>query len=280
MIDLDKAREFVLLHARLLDRRRLAHLLADGPSDGVVSAVAAYANPDGGFGNAIEPDVRAGASQPLGVLTAFDILHEAGVREHELITRGLDWLQSITADDGGIPFSPASVDEAPHAPWMAPTEGSSLHMTAAVAAAALRLDADHPWVARASAFCRERIAALTDSSAYELKFALDFADAAKDAEVLDRVAPLIPPDGRLRVRGGTEGEELRLLDISPGPDRMSRRLFADDAIAADLDRVEAGQHDDGGWDIDFLKWNPSAAWEWRGRITVDQLALLRANGRV
>jgi hypothetical protein len=31
--------------------------------------------------------------------------------------------------------------------------------------------------------------------------------------------------------------------------------------------------------LDWLRWNPAVAWEWRGRLTADAIALLVANGR-
>jgi outer membrane biogenesis lipoprotein LolB len=57
-------------------------------------------------------------------------------------------------------------------------------------------------------------------------------------------------------------------------------LFTDDQIDADLDRLEAGQQEDGGWTVDFLQWSPGQALEWRGIATVNALAVLRANGRL
>ena len=282
MIDLDRAREFVALHARLIDRLRLARLLDGEPGERVVTALAPYANADGGFAHALEPDVRSPSSQPIAVLTALELLHEAGVTEPVLIDASLAWLQRVTNVDGGIPFSPGTVADAPHAPWMAPVDGdpSSLHMTLAVTAAAARVAPGHPWVERAAGFCRDALGVLDAPRAHETMYALHLADALGDDEVLQRMAPSIPADGRLPVPGGIEGETLDLLSLSPTPERASRRLFAADAVAADLDRLESEQRDDGGWDIDFLKWNPSAAWEWRGRVTVDALVLLRANGRL
>ena len=61
---LDAAAGFVWRTARLLDRHRFAHLFLDGDRAPVLAALAAYQNPDGGFGNALEPDLRGPASQP------------------------------------------------------------------------------------------------------------------------------------------------------------------------------------------------------------------------
>lgn len=97
------------------------------------AAVAAYANPDGGYAGLLEPDVRTLSSQPVAVLTAFDVLAEVGAAVPAAAT---GWLVSITNDDGGIPFHLPADDGAPQAPWMQPSAESSLHMTAAVTAAA------------------------------------------------------------------------------------------------------------------------------------------------
>ena len=252
MIDTDAARRFVQLHGRLLDRRRLDRVLDGAPAASVVAAVMAYANPDGGFAGVIEPDSRTTSSQPIGALTALELLHEAGA---EAPPAAFEWLESVALADGGIPFSLPSADGAPHAPWMAPSEGSSFHMTAAVAAAALRLGAEHAWVERASAFCSRHLAAGSELSAYETRYALEFLDAAGDREGHERLGARLPPDGRLPVRGGVEGETIAVF----GPSRAE---------------LEQGQREDGGWDFDWLAWSPVAAFEWRARLTVDALVAL------
>lgn len=276
MTDTDSVRRFVQLHGRLLDRRRFEHIVDGAPADLVAAAVGAYANTDGGVAGVIEPDVRTMGSQPVAVLTAFDVLHEIGAPASDAM---LDWLLAVANPDGGIPFCLPFGDDAPHAPWMVPSERSSLHMTAAVVAAALRLNAKHRWVDGASAFCRDRLGDLNALNAYELKFAVEFLDAVGDVERLEQVRDRIPASGRLPVEGGVEGEAMTLLDLAPTPDRHARRLFTDEQVRAALDELETGQRDDGGWDFDWLAWSPVAAHEWRARLTVDALITLRANGR-
>jgi hypothetical protein len=285
MIDLPAARTFLAAHGRLLDRSRFA-MLADGePAEPVIRALAAYANDDGGFGRALEPDVRAAGSQPIAVLAALDVLHEAGAGEHPLALAALDWLGTVTNADGGIPFLLHDADTAPHAPFLVPDgTGSSFHMTSAVTAAALRLsDAAraHPWVAAATEFCWAHLPTTT-AHAYEIKFALEFLDAVPEPDrataALEPLRPLIPRDRGLPVSGGVEGEELPLHVLTPRPGR-SRALFDAGAVERALDAHGAAQRDDGGWDFDWLRWNPAVAWEWRGRLTVDAVAQLLANDR-
>ena len=65
-----------------------------------------------------------------------------------------------------------------------------------------------------------------------------------------------------------------------GPEHAGVRLLSPGRIESGLDALEAGQHEDGGWDFDWAKWNPAAAWEWRGAVTVEALRTLRAYGRL
>lgn len=274
MIDLAAARRFVQLSGRLIDRRRLAHLLDAEATESVASAVAAYANPDGGYAGLIEPDVRTLASQPIAALTAFGVLREIGAPAP---TAALDWLSSISNDDGGIPFHLSADDGAPQAPWMRPDPASSLHMTAAVTAAALQLGAEHPWAEAASEFCRRTIGAAGPLSAHETMYALHFLEASGETAGLEALSRQLPPDGRLAVEGGTEAEALRLLDLAPRPEGALRRLLDEHAAETELERLQNEQRPDGGWDFDWQAWAPAVATEWRARVTVDALAMLQAH---
>ena len=56
--DLARASEFVWSFARLLERRILEHRFHGASVDRVVEVLLAYRNADGGFGHALEPDLR------------------------------------------------------------------------------------------------------------------------------------------------------------------------------------------------------------------------------
>ena len=58
-VDLNAAATFLHANARVLERRRFEHLFEGGPKAPVLDALRAYGNDDGGFGHAIEPDMRA-----------------------------------------------------------------------------------------------------------------------------------------------------------------------------------------------------------------------------
>jgi len=285
VIDLDAARTFVHSHGRLVDRRRFQHAVDGAPPELVLAALTAYRNPDGGVG-ALEPDLRTPASQPIPVRYAFDVLATLppSVAGHALALGALDWLTTVSNDDGGVPFVLPSAIEQPAAVWMQPAPESSLLATAQLAAGALRLELDHPWVVGAVSYCWARTGDVSPREAYTFKYVVDLLDVVPDRaraeRELERLAGLVPADGRIAVEGGVAGEELDPLAIAPWPGHAGTRLVDPALLVEALDALEAGQGADGGWDVSFEKWNPAVAWEWRGAVTVESLRTLQAYGRL
>jgi hypothetical protein len=62
---LESAQTFILSNARLLERHLFAYLFQGGDRQKALTALLAYQNEDGGFGNALEPDKRTKTSQPI-----------------------------------------------------------------------------------------------------------------------------------------------------------------------------------------------------------------------
>jgi hypothetical protein len=279
-------------HARVLDRRRFELLRGGDDQAAVLAALDGYRNPDGGYGWGLEPDLRSPESQPAAALHAFEAIADAAPLTSPRAVELCDWLSSVTLPDGGVPFALPVTDPAACAPFWAQADAtkSSLQITAVVATMAHRVAAHdpavaaHPWLAEATRYCIAAAGALDASPhALVLTYALWLLDAVHDtepeaAELLDRLGSHIPPSGLLHVDGGTDDEYMRPLDIAPLPDRPVRKLFAEDAIAAELERLAHQQQDDGGWAVDFNSYSPAAELEWRGYMTVRALAILQRNG--
>ena len=73
-VEASSAADFMAGHARVLDRRRFE--LLQGETDnaaGVLAALDAYRNPDGGYGWGLEPDLRSPESQPAAAWHAFEV---------------------------------------------------------------------------------------------------------------------------------------------------------------------------------------------------------------
>ncbi len=291
---MDAARAFLVTQGRLLDRYRSDLAMGERDPDPVLRALDAYRNPDGGYGWSLEPDLRAPGSQPAGALHAFEVLAEVAPATTRRAAELCDWLATVARPDGGLPFVlPIDDPTGSSAVWTeADTSSSSLQITSAVAALAHRVArhdpalAGHPWLADATRYCLDAIAAIDRPETVfvlELRFALWFLDAIVDdrpeaAGHMARLAGAVPPSGSLRVPGGTADEKLRPLDFTPVPNRPLRDRFAADAVAADLEQLAAEQQPDGGWTVDFASASPGAEREWRSYATVRAITILHAHG--
>lgn len=284
-VDLDAARRFMAHNARLLDRRRFDYLFGDGSPGAVVDALRPYANADGGFGQCLEPDLRAPISQPSATIYALEILTEAGAPDHDLATGARAWLASIAARGGGLPFVVGDISAWPHGPWWVPTDDSFLTSAAAAVLHEGKISGD-TWLDAATEWTWERIAStpcLPDDpgNAYSWKYFVWFLDRVPDreraaatlAEVRDDLADVIgrDPDNR--------AEQLTPLDFTPDPALDSSRLYDPALVERFVDRLEASQADDGGFWFDWLQWSPGATLDWRGAVTVRDLKVLKAYGR-
>jgi hypothetical protein len=279
--DLDRARTFVLTHGRLLDRVRMLHLTGEVGAEQVVAALDGYRNPDGGYGHALEPDIRSPHSETTSTLAALELLDELGLRGSPQAEGALAWVGSVVTDDGGVPFMLQASEGWPTAPWMAPGD-EGCHLTFGYVAQAARHGLTPPWLGRAQGWCDDRLDHPEGLGGYNLKYALKLLDACDDDPLCEeRVEALkqhVRADGSVPVSGGEDDEGLRPLVLSPEPGACSRRLFTDDQVATDLRTLAAAQQDDGGWTFDWLAWCPGQELEWRGALTVDALRTLRMHG--
>lgn len=282
-IDIDAAEQFVLANARLLDRHRLAVLLHHAPTEPVLRALRAYQNADGGFGHALEPDVRTPHSEPAAALHALDVLSGIGAMDDPMVADVAGWVASIAEPDAGVPFVLPTAAGYPRGPWMEPSAGGS-HLTFAIAGALWEAGSGEPWLRRASDWCWTKLERPDELSAYWVKFALDFLDKVPEREraeaAVESLRAQLGEDGTIPVPGGTADERLTPLTLSERPGGRSRALFTDEQIAADLGVLEEGQQDDGGWTFDWLAWSPGQTVEWRGALTLRALRLLSAHGRI
>jgi len=283
--DFDAAAGFMAGRARVIDRRVFQRLFQGGSPGPVRDAVAAYRNDDGGFGHALEPDVRTPGSQPAATEMALRVMDLTDEWDTAMVTGAIDWLASIAPAEGGTAFAEPSVADAPHAPWWVLAEGhpASLIQTGQIAGMLYARGFSHPWLDRATELMWERIGTLTEPNSYEMFGVLAFLehvpDRARARAAFDRVGPLLFERNLVALDPEAAGDVQTPLDFAPLPGSIARPLFDDATIAVHLDHLAAAQRDDGGWMFNWLAWSPAAEADWRGFLTVDALRVLRANGR-
>lgn len=299
---IDKAGRFLWESGRVLEQRRFAHHFGrdggDGSggrddSGGLLAALDAFGNPDGGYAFGLEPDVRGPASQPIAVPTALRVLDEAGELAGPRAQRICDWLATVAAPDGGVPVVLPTLRPYPHAPWLPiPDEpAGALLATGQIAGPLLAAGVEHPWLTAATDFCRRAIEAIEETHPYEAEAAVDFLDGVPDrpwarrqAERLgslvreQRIVLLDPEDPeRTRIAPGyAEGEYHRPTDFAPRPDSVARAWFTRAELERGLRHLAATQEDDGGWPINWRQWSPTTRFDARPGVTVEALLTLRA----
>ncbi|MFE9413653.1 hypothetical protein ACFYN0_33440 [Streptomyces sp. NPDC006704] len=293
---LARAEPFVWLTARVLEQRRFAHHFLGKDADAVEAALAAYQGDDGGYGYALEPDLRGPVSQPLHTAHALRVLDSVGRLGGRLVERVCRYLTGVSTKDGALPVLHPSQRGYPAAPFVPVLDDppSALLATGPVVGLLHRNQVWHAWLFRATDFCWAAVDALETSHPYEVEAAVAFLDGAADRSraeaAADRLGRLVR-EQRLAV---LDPARLAEFPISPGyapgehhfphdyarvPQSLARRWFTDEEMKRSLDHLEAEQREDGGWPVRWRAWAPGTALECRPMVTIEALRTLRAYGR-
>lgn len=302
---LARAERFIWLTARVLEQRRFGyHFLSQGDdrehaAEAVERALAAYWNDDGGYGHALEPDLRGPVSQPLHTAHALRVLDEIGRCGGQRMERVCRYLTEISTPVGALPALHPSLRGYPAAPWLPVVDDppSDLLATGPITGLLHRGGVWHAWLFRATDFCWaavERIADGAPTHPYEVIAALTFLDCVPDRKRASGVAAHLGT--RVREQGLVVLDPSDAADhpVPPGyapqehhyahdfarrPDSLARPWFSEGEMAASLDHLMAAQQDDGGWPLTWRQWAPGTALECRPMVTVEALLTLRAHGR-
>ena len=283
------ADRFLLNNARLLERRLFASCFLGQPAAGVIDALRGYQNSDGGFGHALEPDVRCPASLPIDVETAFQALATVGTIDTGMVTRACDFL-AHTAEkagaDGAVPLAFDVIESFPRAAhWTDWTYQPGLNPTAGLTGLLYQLGVDHPWRAAGTAYCWQQLeSGGLPGDAHALKETLVFLEHVPDRDRADRHAAALAENlagiPMIHLDPDATGYGLSPLALAPLATSRWRTLFTDAQIDAHLDRLQKKQQDDGGWPIAWEPPSEAARCEWRGVVTLGALRTLTSYGRL
>ncbi|EGX61218.1 hypothetical protein SZN_04024 [Streptomyces zinciresistens K42] len=293
-----RAEQFVWLTARVLEQRLFAYHFLNGSADPVDTALDAYRNEDGGYGHALDPDLRGPVSQPLHSGHALRVLDAIGRCGGQRVERVCRYLTSVSTPDGALPATDPRQRGYPAAPsWtIVQAPPSSLLATGPVVGLLHRNEVWHAWLFRATDFCWQAVESLEKSHPQEVRAAVAFLDAAPDrprAEaVADRLGRMVR-DQRLAALdperdivdtgpsspGSTPGGAFLPHDFAATPRSLARAWFTEAEISRSLDHLAGEQREDGGWPSRRQRWAPGVGLEARPMATIDALRTLRAYGR-
>ncbi len=291
-----RAEHFVWLTARVLEQRLFAYHFLRGGADPVETALDAHLNDDGGYGHALEPDLRGPVSQPLHTAHALRVLDSIGRCGGQRVERVCRYLTSVSTVDGALPAVLPAQRGYPVAPFVPIVDDppSELLATGPVVGLLHRNEVWHAWLFRATEFCWRAVDSLERSHPYEVEAAVAFLDAVPDRPRAEAAADRLGRLVREHRLAALDPDRLDTFPVAPGyapgehhfphdfartPHSLARAWFTDDEMARSLDFLAGEQQEDGGWPVRWRHWAPAPALEARSMVTIEALRTLRAYGR-
>lgn len=271
-----RAREFFRENGRDIDRARFEYHFGDLTQAHMLGVLERYQNRDGGFGKGLEPDIKAPDSNPFAMMSALLICFAANVPpDHELLLRAVSHLEQTQDEDGGWRFSPA-VYEHELAPWFRGWEWPSLSPTCQLGGLLRELGLGSERLHSGVEGMFGRLARVEDLAhgefytvmPYAYYFLPEWEHPQRDLYLTGLLWWLI--------RHATAEKPLdagHWFEYVRSPHTYTGGLMPSHVLAARLDELALEQADDGGW--------PSLYDDhWRGWITVQNLLVLQAFGRL
>ncbi len=289
----DAATAFIRGNGRLVEQRLFDTIFFGADRDGVVAAVGAYRNADGGFGHGLEPDKLCPDSQPLDVEIALERLAAANAgtagaagAAGPLVLTACDWLASLADHNGAVPILLPSAARYPRADHWTETEyPPDVNPTAGIAANVQLLGVSHPWVAKATQYCLAELeGGRAPAEAHALlglsKLAESTPDQTRARAATGAVAEALATAAYMKHDPESDIYGLTPLDFAVTPDSIIRPHFDDHAIEGHLDQLVDQQQDDGGWPVAWSPPSDAALLAWRAIRTVQAVRTLVAYGRL
>lgn len=292
------AQGFLEATARPLELARFRRAFLGAPTEAVLDALGGYRNDDGGFGHALDPDLRTPESSVLCTSIALQILGSLEVTEHALVSGSLGFLMAnLDRQQCGWRIIPPTAESSPRAPWWYQKgreehfDAFSLNPTAEILGYLFdyREQVDEQTLSAVSARVWQELDRAAELTMHELLCCLRLyrtngLPETYRGQLYARLDPLIKGAVACDAEDW-EGYSLRPLQVANSPESP---FFAGlrDAVAENLDYEIASQSADGSWTPTW-SWDDSfpEAWaeaqaEWAGVITVDKLLTLRRFGRI
>ncbi len=266
----DKGANFVWSNARLLDRAIFEYFFLGGSPERVRSILGLYQNDDGGFGHALEPDLRAPDSQPLYVEFALRTLYDCHIRAPELAYRACAFLAQHADLSTGIPtIFPSSQLYPRAAHWNnPPNQQPSLDRLIGLVGLVNWHGIQHPWLPAALEASLENVATTPYKDAHTIQTAFCLVDSVsreRPVELLfEKLSKELLVADFFCLEAPVKTYGLTPLDFAPSPTAYCRKLFTAVQIDAHLDDLLVRQQPDGGWPILWEPPSEMARQEWRG----------------
>ena len=297
----DKAKSYLFSNCRPLDQSIFKYFFEDDSKEVVLSELEKFQNSDGGFGHAIEPDLRTPDSSAIATSQAFKTLRliEADAN-HPMVKKAVGYLiDSFNSNNNVWEIIPESAKDSPHAFWWS-YEGIKerfgnfeINPTVALAGHLQNFCDIVPdkFLQDILEISRQRLASLTvDGGFYDLLCYIDLATAKNlSTQDITHLVSKLKPMIRAAVTTDTSkwGEHaLAPLTVVSSKNSPLIDTIETNLIDKNLDFDIENQQEDGSWAVPW-SWEAAypEAWkqaekDWKGHFIVHKLLSLKSFGRI
>jgi hypothetical protein len=281
-MNFDKAANFIWQHGRLLERRIFDYVFQNGSKNNILTALKAYQNDDGGFGSAIEPDLRSPNSQPLFTEFALRVLYDCNIKDIEITEKACHFIAKHADFKKGIPtIFPSSIHYPRANHWNNPssTDPSFSRFTGLVGLLKWQ-GLEHPWLDEAVERCLKDIEAKSYDDAHTILTAFCLIESSPQSDYIkglyDKLSKELFAANFFKLDEGSQGYGLTPLEFAPSSTSYCRSLFTEEVIKKHLQVLESQQNEDGGWPIEWDPPGETAKFEWRAHKTLKTLVTLHS----
>jgi hypothetical protein len=271
-VSLKRARDFVYSSGVLWERDLFAYLFQEGDVKRLQRSLQAHQNDDGGYGHAMEHDLRCPNSNPLALEFLLSALAQFDVPPGNILDGAGEWVARNRQADGTL-CNPPEVLDYPHAPWW--NEGGQ-SMPDSIVGNLIKFGKASDDVRATRMEWVQTHLTLDDIAATEWLFmayhAYDYylnEDRFPDVEMYrDATVKQIVT----LAESAPEKQYTEVFRFAPTPDsRVAQAAPA--LVTRNLDYLQSTQREDGGWDDEH------GLAHWQPYVTLRNLLVLRSYGR-
>ncbi len=281
---------YLQTNARKLDLRLFEYLFEGADAQPVLKELATYQNADGGFGNALEPDLRLPDSSALATTVAFQYLDKIKVSDNELVDKAIGYLVSSYDDlKQRWVAIPPTADKYPRAPWWNYKEvlewadwgNPSAEILGYLLQHARKVN-DPAFLERISQQAIKHLHKITEPEQHEVKCYIrlyEHADTKLQAKLYDRIAAHIKKLAKTDPKSW-KGYVATPLTFIESLDSPFADLFDKQILLHEAEHIYKRVINDSHWEPTW-KWGrfekewSKAKKEWSGKLTVENSTLLK-----
>ena len=274
-ISIRKARDYVFGSGTLWERALYSYLFDAGPLVRVQQCLLGYKNPDNGWGNGLEHDLKVPDSHPAALEYLLGVLRDFEIPAGDLLDGTPQWVERQQNADGSL-INPPTLKDYPIAPWWAEWGGQTAPDS--IVGNLTRMGLVTPALAETTKQWVQANHSLDKIRANEWLFmnyhAYDYFMNVSDFPEVEQYRLAIIENIVTRAAKIPEAQYHSFFAFAPTPDSPVVRALPAGLLDNMLDYLQATQRDDGGWSDqhNMAHWQPA--------VTMTVLMILRRYGRI